>query len=109
MYWEAHGHGYGLARCMDHDIRSGRSVVVNVSRSVIDDARRAYRHVVVVAITAPADVLAERIRARGRSSDGPIENRLRREIPIADAPDAIIHNVGWVTDHGRELLRIIRG
>ena len=58
MHWEAHGHSYGLPRAIDDDIRAGRSVVVNVSRTVIEAARRAYANVVVIAITAPPEVLA---------------------------------------------------
>jgi len=70
MHWEAHGHRYALSRAIDDEIRAGRTVVANVSRTAIGAARAAYTHVVVVSITAPPDVLAERIAMRARSSDG---------------------------------------
>ena len=70
MHWEAHGHCYGLPRAIDDDIRAGRTVVANVSRTVVEAMRRAYADVTVVSITAPPDVLAERLAARARSSDG---------------------------------------
>lgn len=108
MHWEAHGHCYGLPRAIDDDIRAGRSVVVNVSRTVLEAARRAYANVVVVAVTAPPDVLAERIRMRSRSSDGTSEQRLNRAVDTA-APDVTILNVGRPEDHARRLLRAIRG
>src|SRR6201991_1963537 len=41
MHWEAHGHSYGLPRAVDDDIRAGRSVVANASRTGIDAARHA--------------------------------------------------------------------
>lgn len=108
MHWEAHGHSYALPRAIDDDIRAGRTVVVNVSRMVVEALRRAYADVVVVSITAPPQVLAERLAMRARSSDGQIENRLQRAVDDA-APDVTILNVGRAEDHARRLLRVIRG
>ena len=108
MHWEAHGHSYGLPRAIDDDIRARRSVVVNVSRTVIEAARRAYANVVVIAITAPPEVLAERIKMRSRSSDGNSEQRLSRNVDAA-APDVTILNVGRPEDHARRLVRAIKG
>jgi ribose 1,5-bisphosphokinase len=107
--WEAHGHYYGLPRGIDDELRAGRTVVVNVSRTVVDTMRRGYAHVTVVSITAPSDVLAQRLAARARGSDGQIEHRLRRAVDDPAAPDATIVNVGSVEYHARQLLRIIRG
>jgi len=108
VHWEAHGHSYGLRRSIDDDLRAGRAVVVNVSRTVIDGARRAYANVIVVAITAPPEVLAERLKMRSRSSDGGADQRLSRTVDAA-APDVTILNVGRPEDHARRLLRAIRG
>jgi ribose 1,5-bisphosphokinase len=108
MHWEAHGHHYGLPRAIDDDIRAGRSVVVNASRTVIDAARRGYANVTVISITAPPDVLAERIRLRARGSDGRAEQRLGRTVDSA-APDVTILNVGRPEDHARRLVRAIKG
>jgi ribose 1,5-bisphosphokinase len=108
MHWEAHGHSYALPRSVEGDIRAGRTVVVNVSRMVVDALRRLYADVVVVSIAAPAQVLAARLAMRARSSDGRIENRLQRRVDDA-APDVTILNVGRAEDHARRLLRLIRG
>ena len=51
---------------IDDDIRAGRAVVANVSRTVIGALRQHYANVVVVAITAPPEVLAQRLAARAR-------------------------------------------
>jgi ribose 1,5-bisphosphokinase len=108
MHWEAHGHSYGLPRDIDEDIRARRSVVVNVSRTVIEAARRAYANVMVIAITAPPEVLAERIKMRSRSSDGNSEQRLSRTVDTA-VPDVTILNVDRPEDHARRLVRAIKG
>jgi len=110
LHWEAHGHCYALPLGIDDDIRAGRAVVANVSRTVLQAMRRAYADVVVVEITAPPDVLAERLSMRARGSDGAIEPRLSRNIDAATAaPDIIILNVGDAGRHARQLLAVIMG
>ena len=109
VHWEAHGHGYALPRAIDDELRAGRTVVANASRTVIEATRGAYADVMVVSITAPADVLSQRLAARARSSDGQIADRLGRAVDnAAAAPDATINNVGSAEHHAQELLRIIR-
>jgi ribose 1,5-bisphosphokinase len=109
LHWEAHGHLYGLRRAIDDDLRAGRTVVINVSRTVIDAARRAYADVKVVSITAPPDVLAERIAMRARLSDGQAGQRLGRSVTENAAPDVTILNVGCPEAHARRFVRIIKG
>jgi ribose 1,5-bisphosphokinase len=109
VHWEAHGHCYALPRVIDDEIRAGRIVVANVSRTVVSAMRRAYADVVVVSITAPPEVLAERLAARSRGSDGRIADRLSRAVDdAAVAPDVIIMNVGSSEHHARELVQIIK-
>ena len=108
-HWEAHGHHYGLPRRIDVDIRAGRTVVANVSRTVIEPMRRMYANVVVVAITAPADVLAQRLAMRARTSDGAVKDRLTRKVADEVMPDKTIVNVSSAEFHARQLVQIIRG
>ncbi|ANW01045.1 phosphonate metabolism protein/1,5-bisphosphokinase (PRPP-forming) PhnN [Bradyrhizobium icense] len=109
MHWEAHGHCYALSRAIDNEIRAGRTIVVNVSRTVIGAMRRAYADVVVVSITAPPNVLAERIAMRRRNSDGKLEARLGRTVEdAAAAPDVTIVNTGSAEYHARQLVRVIK-
>jgi ribose 1,5-bisphosphokinase len=110
MHWEAHGHCYALPRAIDDDIRAGRTLVANVSRTVVEAMRRAYADVTVVSITAPPEILSGRLAARARSSDGRLADRLRRAVDdAAAAPDVTIVNVGSVEHHAHELVRIIKG
>jgi ribose 1,5-bisphosphokinase len=110
IHWEAHGHCYALPRAIDDDLRAGRTVVANVSRTVIAAVRRGYADVVVVSITAPPNVLAERLAMRARSSDGSIEHRLHRTVEdAAAAPDITIINTGSAEYHARQFVRIIKG
>jgi ribose 1,5-bisphosphokinase len=108
-HWEAHGLSYALPVEINDDIRAGRTVVVNVSRTVIGVLRHAYANVVVVAITAPPDVLAQRLAARARRSDGSIAERLSRSVDdTAAQADVTIVNAGSADYHSRQLVRVIR-
>jgi ribose 1,5-bisphosphokinase len=110
LHWQAHGHAYGVPKKIEDDIRAGNTVAVNVSRMIVADARRRYRNVTVVSITAPADVLAGRLAARGRASDGLIGERVQRaSLQDAGVPDVEISNVGAAVDHAHELVGVIRG
>ena len=110
VHWEAHGHCYALPRAIDDDIRAGHTVVANVSRTVIAAMRRVYGSVLVVSITAPPNVLAERLAMRGRGSDGTIEHRVHRTVDeAAAAPDVTIVNTGNAEYHARQFVRIIKG
>ncbi|CCD97385.1 putative ATP-binding component, PhnN protein [Bradyrhizobium sp. ORS 375] len=109
LHWTAHGHCYGVPRAIKDDISAGRTVVVNVSRTVIPSARRDYADVVVVNVTAPAEVLAERLGKRHRPSDTDIGERLHRTVSTeAVTADVTINNVGDPATHGRELIEVIK-
>jgi ribose 1,5-bisphosphokinase len=106
LAWEAHGLRYGVPVRIDDDIRAGRTVVCNVSRAIVDEARRRYARVSVALVTAPADVLAQRLAARARGDA--IAGRLAR----ADAfdgfrPDCVIANVTAAETGAAELIAVI--
>ncbi len=78
LSWTAHGLSYGIPA----DIMSAAPVVVaNVSRGAIAEAAARWP-VLVLDVTAPPDVLAARLAARGRESADDVARRLRRSVPI---------------------------
>jgi ribose 1,5-bisphosphokinase len=98
LAWSAHGHWYGIPAAIDADLARGAHVVINVSRTVVAEARRRWPDVTVIEVTAPSEVLAARIAARGRSSDGAGPQRLARRFEAGDRPVA-----DRVIDNGSEL------
>jgi ribose 1,5-bisphosphokinase len=110
LAWDAHGHRYGIPASIDDDIRSGRTVVCNVSRTVTGDARRRYARVAVVLVTAPPEILAERLAARARPDDGDLARRVTRSIGLnsGDDVDVVIRNVGHAAVGVRRLMDAIR-
>jgi ribose 1,5-bisphosphokinase len=78
LAWRAHGLGYALPCSLDDAVAAGRIAVANLSRAIIDDARRRYRSCVIVEVTAPPDVLLQRLSGRGRETAEEIERRVGR-------------------------------
>lgn len=109
LSWQAHGHSYGIPKSIDDDLRLGRSVIVNVSRTVIVEAKVRYQNVKIVSVTAPADILAARLSNRKRDSDGSLTQRLDRAVSDAGAePDLIIENVDTAEAGATVLLAFVR-
>lgn len=78
LSWRAHGLAYGVLREVNDHRQAGTAVVVNVSREVVADARRDLAPVGVVVVTAPPEILAQRLAGRGRESADDIRLRLGR-------------------------------
>ncbi|MBD0273100.1 MAG: phosphonate metabolism protein/1,5-bisphosphokinase (PRPP-forming) PhnN, partial [Acetobacteraceae bacterium] len=81
LWWEAHGLLYGIPRDIDADLAAGRCVVANLSRRALAEADARYP-LLVLEITAPPEVLAARLAARGREDPGAVAERLAREAPL---------------------------
>jgi ribose 1,5-bisphosphokinase len=109
FWWYAHGLNYAIGAAADDDIRAGKTVVCNVSRAVIAELRCRYADVRVVLVTAPMEILAARLAARGRASDGALATRLARSaLAQSDlAPDVVIENVGDLQNGGELLVAAI--
>ena len=110
LSWNAHGHRYGIPASIIKDIRCGRTVICNASRTIVDLARDRYAHVVVALITAPARVLEARLASRQRASDGNLTARIARSAELEQScrPDFVIRNVGRPIIGIRRLLNVIR-
>jgi len=92
LAWQAHGLCYGVPISIEEDLAYGRHVVVNVSRSIIDDARAQFTPVKTIYVTVPDNLLAERLRARGRETESDIVRRLKRSnaYEIPNDPDTYV-------------------
>lgn len=94
--WRAHGLCYAIPAGVEHDLAAGRHVLANISRNAVAAARRRFQPFLALVVTAPADVLAGRLRARGREDAASIAGRLNRaRSPLPEGPDvAIVDNGG---------------
>lgn len=77
-HWHANGLYYGLPASMDQIVEGGGVAVANVSRAAIAQLHNRYAHVMPLVITAPDEILAERLVKRGREATEAIAARLKR-------------------------------
>jgi ribose 1,5-bisphosphokinase len=108
LSWQAHGLGYGIPVDIAADIAAGRVVVVNVSRDVIAEAARRYL-TRVLEITAPPELLAHRLTARGREDTAEVAARLRRSVGLPHGVDRVtVVNDGTLEQAMKRVLAVLR-
>ena len=98
--WSAHHLKYGLPITIFDEINVGKSLIANISRSILDQLSDKFEYYEIILITASDKILAERLEKRGRESKAQIEERLARSsftIPNGISP-LILRNETTVED-----------
>ena len=108
LWWQAHGLFYGIDRQWQVAVDGGAIVVANVSRRILNEVRLLQGRVRIVLVTAPIDVLAQRVAARGR--DKAVGERLSRSSPPVTSwsPDLVIENTGTPEQGAAPLIALLR-
>jgi ribose 1,5-bisphosphokinase len=111
MMWEAHGHKYGVRSEINTELERGKTVAVNVSRTIIAEAAERYQNAVVLEIIADPAVRAARLTARGREAVKDVQLRTSREVVTPTHPllHHTIRNDGNISDAGDEFCRLLAG
>ncbi|MEN4977126.1 ribose 1,5-bisphosphokinase [Erwinia billingiae] len=106
--WQAHQHSYALGIEIDFWLSQGLDVVVNGSRLHLPTVERRYgAQLLPVCLQVSPEVLAQRLRQRGRESEEQIALRLRRAAEGAPACCTMLNNDGPLSqtlDHFLTLL-----
>ncbi len=100
LAWSAHDLGYIIPASCDEIIHDGGMVIANGSRRAVPDALAKYENVSVLLITAPVEVLAERLASRGRETQAEIKKRLQQADLEVSGVDGVvrIENTGTIED-----------
>ena len=111
LHWQAHGLRYGVPRGELAPLAEGRDVVLNGSRAAFSEIKSAFPGLLLLHITAPAQVLADRLATRGRESRADILSRLQRgTVALPEGGPVIeIANDGSPEAGIARLLHAIRG
>jgi ribose 1,5-bisphosphokinase len=109
LWWSAHGNAYGIPLVIEHDLAEGRTVVFNCSREVVAEACKRFLKTTIVEVTAPRDILVQRIVARGRENEAAAVQRASRHVePLpSHLPVVRIENSGELSHAVLSLCRVI--
>lgn len=92
LSWAAHGLYYGIPRSVLSSVATGTERIVNLSRTVLDDAFTLFPRLIVLNLTARPETLAARVADRGRESVADIRQRLDRRVGGL-APHLPVHTI----------------
>ncbi len=110
MCWQAHGLSYAVDKSVLTDLRAGFNVVINGSRAYLPEARLRVDSLVPVVVTAPEELLIERLVARSCDDDIEIDQRIKRgkKYECDGLEGAIcLHNDGVLNQVGRRFCELL--
>lgn len=110
MRWEANGLRYGIRHAELAPLEHGHWVLVNGSRAYVPEVRRTWPGASVLHIQAPADVVRQRLLARGRETGADLEARILRsqDLSVTRLPgDMELMNADSLDVSGQQLLTLL--
>lgn len=109
VHWGAHDLHYGIPADTRYQLAGGKTLVANGSRAALPEFLRAYTRVAVITVTADPDIIAQRLKSRGREDDQSISRRLARsqQAWTVDCRHLVIDNSGALETAGAEFVRAI--
>ena len=108
LTWHVYDTDYGVPATIFNWLDQGVSVIVNVSRNIIPQARQLIPDLKVIFVSVPLDITLQRIKSRNRESEGGpgFQQRLARakeNQTLADA-DFVVDNSVPLEEAAEELL-----
>ncbi|NSX13718.1 phosphonate metabolism protein/1,5-bisphosphokinase (PRPP-forming) PhnN [Cupriavidus taiwanensis] len=86
LHWHSHGLHYGIGIEIEQWLARGLTVIVNGSREYLPQAVARYPRLCAVHVRVQPEVLAARLRQRGREAEDAIAKRLARARQAFDVP-----------------------
>lgn len=109
LKWNIYGLNYGILTEIENFLNKGHSVIINVSRTIVKQAREMYKNVKVIFIEVPFEITLQRIKDRKRETEDLLKERIERakkNQKFLEA-DFYIDNTGDLDDAINELLDYI--
>lgn len=109
--WHIYDLYYGVRKEIEDWMEAGHPVLINVSRTIIDEARGKYPECKIVFVKVPFEITAQRIKDRGREDEEDMKPRLERARKHQSLPgaDFVVDNSGDLEVAGQKMLEIILG
>ncbi|MFX0043835.1 MAG: phosphonate metabolism protein/1,5-bisphosphokinase (PRPP-forming) PhnN [Candidatus Hodarchaeota archaeon] len=109
LEWQIYGLDYGVPIEIDNWLKNGYTVIVNVSRTIINNTRKKYTNVKVVFIEVPFDITLLRLKNRERESEQRMKERIERARNNQKYPEAdfVVDNSGELDDAINQFLNYV--
>lgn len=88
LQWHIYGLDYGVPIEIEEWLKNGHTVIVNVSRTIINDTRKKYKNLKVVFIEIPLEITLQRLKSRERESEQGLKERIERALNNQKFPEA---------------------
>ena len=100
LKWYIYGLHYGVPIKIENLLKKVKSVIINVSRTIIPEARETYKNLKVIFVKVPFEITLQRIKNRGRETDEELQKRIQRAKTHQSFPDAdfVVDNSGDLED-----------
>lgn len=107
LKWHIYHLDYGVPIEIDDWLKKGHPVIVNVSRTIIDDAREKYENIKIIFIEVPFEITLQRVKDRGRESGDLLNERIERAKTHQKFPSAdfLVDNSGDLEDSVDQFLK----
>lgn len=111
LHWRSHGLHYGIGLEIEQWMARGLKVIVNGSREYLPHAVARYPELCAVHVRVKPEVLAARLRQRGREPEDAIARRLARATEAFAVPAQCrlveIDNSGALADSAEAFARLV--
>ncbi|MHA1932346.1 MAG: phosphonate metabolism protein/1,5-bisphosphokinase (PRPP-forming) PhnN [Promethearchaeota archaeon] len=96
LKWHIYDLDYGIPIKIENWLEKGHPVIANVSRTIVEEARKKYKNVKVIFVEVPFEIIYQRIKDRKRESEDLLKRRIGRAQKNQKFPEAdfIVDNSG---------------
>jgi phosphonate metabolism protein PhnN/1,5-bisphosphokinase (PRPP-forming) len=90
-------------------LEKGHPVIINVSRTIVEEAREKYSNLRVIFVEVPFEITYQRIKDRKRESEDLLKKRIERARKNQYFPEAdfVVDNSGKLDDAVHQVLNYI--
>jgi len=107
--WYIYGLYYGVRKNIELWISQGHPVLINVSRSILIDAKQKYPDLKIIFVKVPFEITAKRMKERGREDTESMKKRLERARSNQSLPSAdfVVDNSGDLEEAAEKMRKYI--
>ncbi|MFX1322738.1 MAG: phosphonate metabolism protein/1,5-bisphosphokinase (PRPP-forming) PhnN [Promethearchaeota archaeon] len=109
LQWHIYGLDYGVPIDIEEWLKTGHTVIVNVSRTIINNTRKKYKNLKVVFIEVPFEITLQRLKIRERESEQGLKERIERARNNQKFPEAdfVVDNSGELDEAINQFLNYV--